>query len=166
MGVEWKLLSRGAKLRRAHTLFWWALVAPVVVAFLAYSAVASTLRAQSILQDHAIIAATLSIDSDAPPSRQLTKFKYTYEVDGKLYSGPHVALNSRATDIQPGSTIKVAYARSDPGRSQPADRIAQNADLTANLRSVVVTALIALVLVGLCWMVVSILVNKLAASLE
>lgn len=166
MPVPWKSLTLGAKIRRAHTLLWWALVFPSVVIVLGYTAISNTLRAQSILKDHSIVQATVAVDEETPPTRQLARFKYSFDVEGKTYSKSFPVPHSRADDVEIGSTIAVAYANFDPDQSQREELLAGNADLKTNLNSALTMSALAAVLVGFFWLFFSFFVRRRTAMLD
>lgn len=149
MSARWKSLSPRARLLRALALLWWVVVFPVVLAVLAYTAVTSHRKARALLDDHSIAEAVVSIDADAEPSERLARFKYTFEVAGKRYDGTFSTLKSRAADIEPGSTVPIAYANSDPSRSQRPEVLADNADAATTLKSFLTFSALTALLIGL-----------------
>ncbi|HET9034114.1 MAG TPA: hypothetical protein VFN25_14570 [Dokdonella sp.] len=166
MASSWNSLSLGAKIRRGHTLLWWALVFPSVVIVMGYTAISSTLHAQSILKDHSIVQATVALDEVTPPTRQLARFKYSFEVDGKTYSKNFPVPQYRADDVEIGSTIAVAYANFDPDQSQREELLAGNADLKANLTSALTLSALGAVLIGFFWLFFSFFINRRTAMLD
>lgn len=152
MPASWKSLNAREKIVRGHTLFWWALVFPVVVIALAYTAISTALRSQAILDDHTIIQAVVSADEETPPTRQLARFKYSFEIDGKTYSENFPVPWTRAEKMEIGSTIPVAYANFDPNLSQREERLADNADMKSSLLSVAIMSALAALLIGLLWL--------------
>ena len=55
-------MSTAGKIRRGHTLFWWALVYPVALIAIGYTALSTYLHARAIQADHSIAQATISYD--------------------------------------------------------------------------------------------------------
>jgi hypothetical protein len=164
MAATWSSLNRREKTLRAHTLFWWALVFPLVAIVLGYTALSKTLHAQAILADHSIVQATVAIDTETQPTENLARFKYSFMVDGKTYSQNYPVLKYRAEDVQVGSTIPVAYANFDPNQSQREAVLMSNADMSASLTSLLTMFAIAAVLIGLIWLVLSALIRIATVS--
>lgn len=157
MSPCWSSLPLGARILRAHTLFWWALVFPIVVLVIVYAQVTSYSKARAILADHSISEARVSIDAEAKPSRQLARFKYSYEVDGKTYTGTFSTPKSRADNM--GDTLPIAYANFDPALSQRPDLLASNADLGDGIRTVATLSALGTVLIGFFYLCLTILIR-------
>jgi hypothetical protein len=155
MASSWKSLNPSEKFCRAHNLLWWAIVFPIVVMALTYTAVTNSLRAQAIQADHSIAQATVSYDENGKPSKHLTRFKYAFDVGGKTYNGTFSKPNSLADQVEIGGTIPVAYANFDPNQSQREDLLAMNADMKSNLMSVVTLSALGAFLIGLFWLAIS-----------
>ncbi|MEO7935879.1 MAG: hypothetical protein ABIR27_06450 [Dokdonella sp.] len=166
MVSSWKSLTLGAKIRRGHTLFWWALVFPVAVIAIGYTALSSTWRSQAILNDHSIAQAVVAIDEETPPTRQLARFKYTFEVEGKSFSKNFPVPQSRADDVEIGSTIPVAYANFDPNLSQREELLAINADMKTSLTSLATMSALTAVLIGFFWLLLSIMIRRQTSMLD
>ncbi|MBL0164909.1 MAG: hypothetical protein IPP82_14995 [Xanthomonadales bacterium] len=167
MASSWKSLSLGDKILRGHNLLWWAIVFPIAVIAIGYTAVSSTWRSQAILNDHSIVQATVSVDEETAPTKQLARFKYSFDVDGKSYSKNFPVPWRRADQIEVGGTIPVAYANFDPNQSQREELLAGNADMQANLISVATLAALAALLIGLFWLVFNYLIKRrIVAYLE
>lgn len=166
MIASWSSLTLGRKIRRGHTLFWWALVFPVAVLVIGYTAVSSVWRSQAILDDHTITQAVVSVDEETPPTRRLARFKYTFEVDGKSYSKKFPVPQFRAEDVEIGRTIPVAYANFDPNLSQREEMLTMNADMKANLTEFATMAALTAALIGVFWAILSFLLRRLTAALD
>ena len=165
MSTSWKSLSTGEKIYRAHALFWFALVLPICVIVIGYTAISSTLRSQAILEDHSIAQAVISADDETPATKRLARFTYTFEVDGKTYSKNFPVPQFRADDIEIGSKMPVAYANFDPNQSQREELLSGNADMKANLRSFATMSALTALLIGLFWMIITYLLKWRLASL-
>lgn len=152
MTSTWKSLSLGDKIIRGHNLLWWALVFPSVVIVLGYTAISSTLRAQAILKDHSVIQAVIAPDEETPATKQLARFKYSFDVDGKTYTGKFPVPWSRADDIKIGGTMPVAYANFDPNQSQRDELLAINADMKTSLTSLATMCALGALLIGSFWL--------------
>ena len=166
MASSWKSLSLGAKIRRGHTLFWWALVFPIAVIVIGYTAISSVWRSQAILNDHSIAQAVVSVDDETPPTRQLARFKYTFEVEGKSFSKCFPVPQFRADDVEIGGTIPIAYANFDPNLSQREDLLAGNADMKTNMTSFATMTALTAVLIGFFWLVLSIMIKRQTIMLD
>ena len=165
MATAWKDLSTGAKFRRAHTLFWWAVAFPIMLIVLAWTATSNYLHARAILDDHTITEATVAYDEDAPPSEHLARFKYVFAVDGKEYTGKFSTLMSRADEIEIGGTIPVAYANFAPSQSQRPALLESNADLQANATSVLTMGALGAFLIGMFYVVLAWLMRRATAHM-
>ena len=165
MAPAWKTLTTGAKIRRAHTLLWWALAFPIVLVVLAYTAASNYANARAILVDHSIAQATVTLDEDAPPSKNLVHFKYTFAVDGKNYTGTFSKLNSHADEVELGSVIPVAYANFDPSKTQRPELLEKNADLQSNAISFVTMAALSALLIGAFYSILAWMIRKQTAHL-
>ncbi len=166
MASSWKSLTLGAKIRRGHTLFWWALVFPIAVVVIGYTAISTVLRSQAILNDHSVAQAVVTVDEERPPTRQLARFKYTFAVDGKTYSKNFQVPQFRADDVEIGGTIPVAYANFDPNLSQREDLLAGNADMKANMTSFATISALTAVLIGFFWLLLSIIIKRQTVMLD
>lgn len=160
MATPWKSLSMGDKILRGHNLLWWALVFPSVVIVLGYTAVSSTLRSQAILNDHSIVQAVIAVDEETPVTKQLARFKYSFEVDGKSYTKNFPVPWARADDIEVGGTIPVAYANFDPNLSQREAVLAPNADMKTSLTSVATLCALGALLIGMFWFIFNWLLKR------
>ena len=149
MASSWKSLSLNEKIRRGHTLLWWALVFPCVVIAFLYTSVTTVWRAQAILNDHSIAQAVVAVDTETPVTKQLARFKYSFEVDGKTYSRNFPVPWARADDIEIGGTIPVAHANFNRNLSQREVMLAINADMTSNLKSAATLSALGALLIGL-----------------
>ncbi|SFN07452.1 DUF3592 domain-containing protein [Dokdonella immobilis] len=165
MATAWKDLSTGAKIRRTHTLFWWAFAFPLMLLILAWTAASTCLHARAILADHSIAQATIAYDEDARPSKHLARFKYTYTVDGQDYTGTFSTLNSRADEVQIGGTMPIAYANFDPSQSQRPALLESNADWQSNAMSVLTMGALGALLIGVFYMVLAWLLRRATAHL-
>lgn len=166
MTSSWKTLTLGAKIRRGHTLFWWALVFPVAVIAIGYTALSSVWRSQAILNDHSIAQAVVTVDDETPPTRELARFKYTFEVDGKSFSKNFPVPQFRADDVEIGGTIPVAYANFNPELSQREELLAMNADMKTSLTSLATMSALTAVLIGFFWLVLSIIIRRQTSMLD
>ena len=151
MITPWKSLSLGEKILRGHNLLWWALVYPSVVIVLSYTAISSTLRSQAILNDHTIVQAVVAVDEETPVTKQLARFKYSFEVDGKSYTRNFPVPWRRVDDVEIGGTIPVAYANFDPNQSQREALLAPNADMKTSLTSLATLCALGALLIGMFW---------------
>ncbi len=152
MATPWKSLSLGDKILRGHNLLWWAVVYPSVVIVLGYTAISSTLRAQAILNDHSVVQAIVAVDEETPVTKQLARFKYSFEVDGKSYTKGFPVPWSRADDIEIGGTMPVAYANFDPNLSQREELLAANADMKTSLTSLATLCALGALLIAFFWL--------------
>ncbi len=166
MASSWKSMTLGAKIRRGHTLFWWAFVFPIAVIVMGFTAISSVWRSQAILNDHSIAQAVVSVDEETPPTRQLARFKYTFEVDGKTYGKKFPIPQFRANDVDIGGKIPVAYANFDPNLSQREELLAINADLKTSLTSLATMSALTAVLIGFFWLLLSIMIRRQTRMLD
>lgn len=160
MAAPWKSLSLGDKILRSHNLLWWAVVYPSVVIVLGYTSVASVRRAQAILNDHSIAQAVIAVDEETPPTNQLARFKYSFDVNGTTYSRSYPVPWSRADQIEVGSTIPIAYANFDPSQSQREELLATNADMKASLTSLATLCALGFLLIGMFWLLFNWLLKR------
>ena len=164
MPASWKSLSPRARILRAHALFWWALVFPVVVLAFAYTASTTYWKARALLEDHSIAQAVASIDEDGKPSEHLARFKYTFEVAGQTYEGTFSTLKANADQFEPGSTLPIAYANFDPGQSQRPELMESNADFSSQLRSLLTMSALGALLIGLFFLFLRFLIRLVFAG--
>lgn len=160
MTSSWKSLPLGEKIRRGNTMLWWALVFPVMVIVLCYTAVSNALHAQAILEDHTIIQATISVDENTPATKQLARFTYSFDVDGKHYSKNYPVPRYRADDVEIGGTIPVAYANFDPNKSRLENLLADQADMKSNLISALTLSAIGALLIGMFWLFFNFVIER------
>ena len=107
MTASWNALDFGQKTRRAHSLFWWAIVGPVIVIAFAFTAASSFMDARAILDDHSVAQATVTFDDAVPQRKNQLHFNYAFTVDGKPYSGKFSTSIARADDVVSGDTVPV-----------------------------------------------------------
>lgn len=146
MPTPWSELSTGAKVRRAHALMWWAVILPIVVVAIFFTAISTYRKASAIRDDHSIVTAQVSLDEEAEPSNRLAHFIYTYEVAGKKYQGKMVRPLAVADEV--GSTVEIAYANFDPSQSMRPELLDSNADLGSELQSAALMSALGALLVG------------------
>ncbi len=166
MGKTWNSMSPGARIRRAHMLFWWALVFPLSIIVFVFTALSTTLNAQAILNDYSIANATISADAAGASKRQLTHFRYSFQVNGKSYGNSFEIPSIRANEIRVGDTIPVAYANFDPSQSQRETLLSTDADLNTNLTSAIKMTAFTATLIALFWFSISLLVQKKTENLD
>jgi hypothetical protein len=155
MASSWKSLNPSEKVCRAHNLFWWAIVFPIVVIALTYTAVTNSLHLQAIKADHSVAQAIISYDESDQTSRNVTRFRYSFDAAGKTYSGIFVKPNSMADQVEIGGTIPIAYANFDPNQSMREDVLATNGDMKTSLISAATMSALGAFLIGLFWLAIS-----------
>ena len=160
MTSSWKSLPLGEKIRRGNTLLWWALVYPVVVITLCYTAVNNSLHAQAILADHTVTQATISVDDVTPATRRLARFTYSFDVDGRHYSKNYPVPRFRADEVEVGGTIPVAYANFDPNESRLESLLVDQADMKSNLTSALTLSAVGALLIGMFWLFFNFVIER------